>query len=107
MTMTITMRNARMRMKMTIMRAITMRTKRTTMKTWRTMITVVMAFIPRQQLKTLKTCWTGRTPAKEAISLVTHLILNPLTHTHALWKTTQESTMRNTSSKPERTCGGD
>ena len=111
-----------MRMRLTIMMAITTRTKRRTMKTGRMMITVMMPFILRQQQKILKTCWTEsskfsrreRSRAREDISLVPHLILNPNspshTHTHTLFCmeiTTQESTMKNTSSKPERTCGGD
>ena len=111
-----------MRMRLTIMMAITTRTKRRTMKTGRMMITVMMTFILRQQQKILKTCWTQRSKfsrrersrAREDISLVPHLILNPnsphtLTHTHFVLYgiTTQESTMKNTSSKPERTCGGD
>ena len=84
-----------MRMRLTIMMAITTRTKRRTMKTGR------MTFILRQQQKILKTCWTEsskfssfqrskfsrteRSRAGEDISLVPHLILNPnspLTHTH-------------------------
>ena len=98
MTMAITMRAARMRMRLTIMMAITTRTKRRTMKTGRMMITVMMTFILRQQQKILKTCWTERSKfsrrersrAREDISLVPHLILNPSSpHTHTpcfVWK---------------------
>ena len=83
-----------MRMRLTIMMAIPTRTKRRTMKTGRMMITVMMPFILRQQQKILKICWTERSKfsrrersrAREDISLVPHLILNPnspsLIHTH-------------------------
>ena len=45
---------------------------------------MIMTVMLRQQQKTLKTCWTERSRAKEDISLVTHFILNPHSFLHTL-----------------------
>ena len=78
MMMSITMRTAKMRMRLTIVMTITTRMERMTPKYSAKTRGMIMTVMLRQQQKTLKTCWTERSRAKEAISLVTP----SYTHSH-------------------------